>query len=141
MKNKILIFCLLLVSLIACSSDDQNEQSQKELEVTVANLEGTWQATESRKNDGSELGPFEPLNESERFVYKFKTTSMVSDTFIECDGTYSLNEETKTLQIMFDCIEEEIIWEVISLKSEELILASQVSEESFRVKFSKIKNQ
>lgn len=141
MKNYILTLSILFVSLLACSSDDQNNQSQKELEVTVANIEGTWQATESRKNDGSELGPFEPLNESERFVYEFKTISMVSDTFIDCDGTYSLNAETKILQLMFDCIEEEIIWEVISLKSEELILASQVSEESFRVKFSKIKNQ
>lgn len=141
MKNKILMPSLLFISLMACSNEDEREQTQKELDVTVANIEGTWLANEARRNDGSELGSFEPITESNQFTYIFKNDLSVSDSFIECNGDYQLNEENKILQLFFTCIEEDIVWEVSSLEANQLILSSQVSEESFKVKFIKIKNE
>lgn len=138
MKTINLIFPFFLFVIFACSSDDN--KPKEELEVRNENLQGAWIAKEDRRNDGGELGSFKPISESNQFTYVFKHDLSVSDSFIECDGSYHLNEETNILQLFFNCIEEDIIWEVSSVSPNELILASRVSEESYTVKFNKTNN-
>jgi len=144
MKTRFYLIPLLFFLFVACSGDDDSskQETQKELDITVANLEGTWLAKQALRNedDSSELGSFEPIIEPNQFTYIFKNDLSASDTFIECNGHYELNEENKILQLFFSCIEEDIIWKVNSITNNELILASRVPYGASLIKFTKINN-
>jgi len=138
MKIKSILILTMAIVLFSCQEDDDiKNTNETELEININNLKGSWLAIEATENPGDGIGEFQDLNDSEEFTYKFKEDLSVSDTFLDCDGTYILTETTRILDLNFQCIEEEIKWEIVSLQKKQMILSSEVSEESFSVKFNR----
>jgi len=138
MKIKSILILTMAFVLFSCQDDDDiKDTNETELEININNLKGSWLAIEATENPGDGTGDFQDLNDSEEFTYNFKEDLSVSDTFLDCDGTYILTETTRILDLNFQCIEEEIIWRISSLQENQMILSSEVSEEGLDVKFQK----
>jgi hypothetical protein len=136
MKIKSILILTMAFLIFSCQkNEDIQDTSESELEININNLKGSWLAIEATENSGDGIGEFRDLLNSEEFTYDFKENMSVFDSFIDCDGTYNLTETTRILDLNFQCIEEEIIWKISSLRENQMTLSSEVSEESLEVKF------
>jgi hypothetical protein len=142
MKNKILIFCLLLVSLIACSSDDNknNKELQEELDVTVENIQGKWLAVEYSDHSGSVFQPYQPIEKGDQYTYTFKSDlSFLNTSTSNCDGFYEVNQEDSKLILTFEsgCSAATSISTVSEITKNLMILIRSAGDEAVKIKYRK----
>lgn len=143
MKNKILMLSLLFISLMACSNDDEKEQSQEELDLTVANLQGSWLAVEYGEHSGSEFEPFRSIDDSNQYTYTFKNDlSFLNTSTPQCGGIYEIDQENKQLILNFEdsCDANPSFSTVFLLTYYELILTRSAGDEAVKIKYKKLQN-
>lgn len=141
MKNKILILLILIVSLIACSSDDnKNKNELQELDVTVENIKGTWLAVEYSDHSGSDFQPYQSIEKDDQYTYTFKSDLYFLNTSkSECNGSYEVNQEERKLILNFqsDCSSEKSISTVAEITNELMILIRSAGDEAVKIKYTK----
>lgn len=142
MKNKILISLILIVSLIACSSDDNKNKNelQKELDVTVENIKGTWLAVEYSDHSGSDFQPYQSIEKDDQYTYTFKSDlSFLNTSNSQCNGYYEVNQEDRKLILNFEsgCSSETSVSSVAEITNDLMILIRSAGDEAVKIKYRK----
>jgi len=142
MKTRFYLIPLLLFLFVACSNDDDSikQETQKELDVTVANLEGTWLAIEYSENSGFDFEPYILIDKDEQYTYTFKSdSSFLNTSNLQCNGFFEINQESKKLTLNFEngCIAESSSSTVLSLTSSIIILLRPAGDEAVKIKYNK----
>jgi len=103
MNNKILIICLLFVSLIACSSDEKPKEQEEE-QAKPGSIIGKWQLYQRCPFGVNSNADCENIPAERQHFYEFKKDSTVlTNRSIEgCnDGTYIYKDDE--LYMEFNC--------------------------------------
>jgi len=142
MKTQFYLIPLLFFLFVACSGDDDSskQETQKELDVTVANLEGAWLAIEYSENSGFDFEPYISIDEDEQYTYTFKSdSSFLNTSNLQCNGFFEINQESKKLILNFEegCIAESSSSTVLSLTSSIMILLRPAGDEAVKIKYNK----
>ncbi|MGB6151017.1 MAG: hypothetical protein WBG48_03415 [Pricia sp.] len=125
---KTLFLIIPIIVLISCSNDDGPQEDIQEepeqLEISSDNLVGSWMTVQVGSDDGTATFTYRNLEENERSLIIFMENLVVTNSRIDCDGTYELDEEARSITYDYDCIEPVNPTSVISsLTEQELILS------------------
>jgi hypothetical protein len=135
MKNFHIFFILFIFSFVSCTKDDTNET----LDVTAANIKGTWNLTSISCKDGMNfveiLGQVNQVATFEISGKDYDATVVISEnpnTFIS-SGTYTAvgkstsNGMTQTLELPFEEFTQTGTWK---LDNNKIIFIAPGGEES-----------
>lgn len=92
MKNNILIFSIIFVSLIACSNEENKDNSYQK------NVVGTWQLIEVNIGNGSSASNWTSIENGYEYTFN-KDGTFHSNRFEQClEGKYTLSSNLLTIE-------------------------------------------
>lgn len=138
--KKFVFLTVLILSLVACSSDKVIEENpESELSITIENLVGTWLAVESHEiSTASDPISFQPIEEEDRYIYKFSHDFTVTAIDIDPNITHQGNYTIAGNQVGLNFENGEILdLYIISFTENELIISRDFGFEGIIIKFER----